>query len=271
MSVLEMMEAAKRCSVIHGLSPFTKLLFCIAMIAIPIITFNPFVSLILLLVLWILPIPAKVGDVFYKTMRKLYPVMLIFIIIIWPFFYGKGDHVILHAGILNITWEGVYFGIAQALRVAVAITGCLYFIMITELIDISNALGRAFQQIGVGFMGPFMFTTTFKFLPEFMTNFTTTKEAFAARGFQLDKGSFAQKIRNYIPLFVPLIDTSLGKATNIASAMQLRAFGIHKKRTFYTRYYFGIGDILFLILVAAMVAFAIWGRIVHLGGFNLTL
>ena len=45
MGVLEMMEAAKRDSVIHRLNPFAKAMLCIAMIAIPIITINPWVSL----------------------------------------------------------------------------------------------------------------------------------------------------------------------------------------------------------------------------------
>ena len=37
MGVLEMMEAAKRDSVIHRLNPFSKGIFCICMIAIPIV------------------------------------------------------------------------------------------------------------------------------------------------------------------------------------------------------------------------------------------
>ena len=69
MGVLEMMEAAKRDSVIHRLNPFSKGIFCICMIAIPIITINPFVSLTILAVLWLLALPAGLKDVFYRTMR----------------------------------------------------------------------------------------------------------------------------------------------------------------------------------------------------------
>ena len=47
MDVLTMMEAAKRDSMVHRLSPITKGIYCILMIAIPIITINPFVSLII--------------------------------------------------------------------------------------------------------------------------------------------------------------------------------------------------------------------------------
>ena len=271
MSVLTMMEAAKRDSIIHRLNPFTKGLFCICMIAAPIITINPFVSVPILIILWLLALPAGLKDVFYPTMLKMYPVMLSFIIIIWPFFYPKGDVVLIDWAFIHITLEGLYYALAQGLRIAVAITGCLFFVMTTEIVDISTALGKSLQRVGIGFTVPFMLTTSFKFLPEFMTNYSTIKESFMTRGFQLDKGGFVQKLKNFIPLFIPLIDSSLNKSQNIASAMLLRAFGITKKRTFYTQYSFCVWDVLYIIMSLGLIGFAIYGQTVHLGGFNLTL
>jgi len=269
MGVLTMMEAAKRDSCIHRLNPLSKMIFCICMIAIPIITINPYVSLILLAVLWILPLPAKLQDIFYPTMIKLYPTMLILLLIIWPFFYPHGEHVLIHFGVIHITLEGLFFAVAQALRIAVAITGCMYFVMVTEIIDLSSVLGRALQKVGISYTVPFMITTSFKFLPEFLGTYSTISESFRARAFQLDKGSILQRLKNFIPLFIPLIDTSLGKAQNIASAMLLRAYGSKKKRTYYTVYSFGIGDLLFILMSIALVVFAVWGKRVVLGGFDL--
>lgn len=266
-----MMEAAKRDSILHRMHPLTKAIFCICMIAIPIITINPFVSLAVLAFLWILAIPAHLQDIFYGTMKKMYPIMLSFIIIMWPLFYRSGTHILLAIGSFHITGEGFYYGLAQALRVAVAITGCMFWIMITEVVDISSSLGRFLQKFGVGFTGPFMFTTSFKFLPEFMSSYSIIKEAFLTRAFQLDKGGFNQKMKNFIPLFIPLMDSSLGKAQNIASAMQLRGFGYTKKRTYYDHFHFGYQDVIFIAIVIFLVVFACWGKSVHLGGFDLRL
>ena len=272
MHVLTMMEASKRDSVIHRLNPLSKIIFCACMIAAPIMSLNPFVAIIELAIIWLLAIPAKITDLFYPTMLKLYPVMLLFLLIIWPLFYHHpGEHDIVHWGFLWITWEGIYFAVAQALRIAVAITGCCYFIMVAEIIDLSSVLGRGLQKIGISYTLPFMITTAFKFLPESLSTFSTISESFKARAFQLDKGSFVQRLKNYIPLFIPLIDTSLGKSQNLASAMILRAYGSKKKRTFYVEYGFTFGDVLFILLSLAMLGFAIWGKIVKLGGFNLTI
>lgn len=271
MSVLTMMEAAKRNSIIHRLNPFTKGLFCICMIAAPIVTINPFVSIPILIILWLLALPAGLKDVFYPTMCKMYPVMLSFIIIIWPFFYPKGEIVLLDWAFIHITLDGIYYAVAQGLRIAVAITGCLFFVMTTEIVDVSTALGKALQRVGIGYTAPFMLTTSFKFLPEFMASYTTIKESFMTRGFQLDKGGFVQKLKNFIPLFIPLIDSSLNKSQNIASAMLLRAFGVTKQRTFYTQYSFKMADVLYILMSIGLLAFAIYGQQIHLGGFNLTL
>jgi energy-coupling factor transport system permease protein len=269
MTVLTMMEAAKRKSAIHSLSPLSKAFFCSCMIAIPIITINPYVSLITLAVVWLLALPANLNDIFYKTMLKTYPVMLSFIIIIWPFFYPKGEIVLIDFSFIYITLDGIFFAIAQGLRIAVAITGCLYFVMVTETVDFANALGMVLQKFGISFTVPFMLTTSFKFLPEFLSNYNAIKEAFLTRAFQLDKGNFVQRLKNFVPLFIPLIDSSLGKSQNIASAMQLRAFGYTRKRTYYTRYPFRVGDVLLIVLCIALVLFAIWGQKVRLGGFDL--
>lgn len=271
MNVLTMMEASKRDSYIHRLSPLSKGIFCICMVVGPIITINPFVSAVSLAIIWLLAWPANLKDVFYGTMIKMYPVMLSLIFIIWPFFYPHGDVVLVDVGIIHITTEGIYFAFAQCLRIAVAITSCLYFVMVTEIVDLSNALGILLQKVGIGYTVPFLLTTTFKFLPEFMSSFQAIRESFLTRAFQLDKGGFVQKLKNFIPLFIPLIDSSLGKATDIAAAMQLRAFGANKKRTFFTVYPFRVADGLFVCLSIALLVFAIWGESVSLGGFNLKL
>lgn len=269
MNVLAMMEAAKGNSVIHRLNPMAKMFWCLCMIAIPIVTINPFATGPIIVIIWVLGFVAGLRKIFLSTVLKTYLFMIGFIIAIWPFFYGNGEHVIVHWGFLFITWEGIAFAFAQGMRIAAAVTGCLFFVMVTEIIDISSALGILLQKVGISYTGPFMLTSAFKFLPEFMSDYETIKEAFMTRAFELDKGGFIQKIKNFVPLFVPLIDSALDKSNNIATVMQLRAFGYQKKRTFYTRYSFGVGDILLMLLGAGCVAFAVWANHVTLGGFNL--
>ena len=269
MNVLAMMEAAKGNSPIHRLNPMAKMFWCLCMIAIPIVTVNPFATAPIIAVIWILGFLAGLRKIFVSTVVDTNIKMISFIVIIWPFFYRSGEAVIIDWGILLITWEGIYYAFAQGLRISAAVTGCLFFVMVTEIIDISSALGILLQKVGISYTGPLMLTSAFKFLPEFMSDFSTIQEAFMTRGFELDKGGFIQKIKNFVPLFVPLMDSSLDKANNISTAMQLRAFGYSKRRTYYIQYRFGHGDVLFMLLGVACLTFAVFANIVVLGGFNL--
>jgi len=53
------------------------------------------------------------------------------------------------------------------------------------------------------------------------------------RGFE-DKGNFLKKIKAKIELIVPVFVDSLLKAEDIACALDVRCFGIYKKRTFWS-------------------------------------
>lgn len=269
-SVIQMMETAKTVSPIHKLNPLSKGIWLLCIIAIPAMTYNPFITLPIIASIWLLAIPAKIHKDFYPSLLKTYPVLIGFIIIIWPFFYGKGAHVLINAGFIHITLEGVYFAFAQGLRIAVAVTGCLFYVMVTDVMDLASALGEMLQKrFKISFTVPLMLISSFKFLPEFMTNFETIKQAFMTRGFELDKGGLFEKIRKFVPLFIPLIDTTLSKAQHIATAMQLKAFGIKRERVFYVNYKMGMTDCMIILLGVLIIAFTIWGKSIVLGGFRL--
>lgn len=269
-SVIQMMETAKTVSPIHKLNPLAKALWLLCIIIIPIITFNPFVTLPIIAAIWLLAIPAKIRKPFYANLLKTYPVLIGFIVIIWPFFYKEGTHLLVNLGVVRITLEGIYFALAQGLRIAVAVTGCLFFIMVTDIMDLASALGAMLQRrLKISYTIPLMLVSSFKFLPEFMTSFDAIRQAFLTRGFELDKGGLGERIKKFVPLFIPLIDTTISKAQHISTAMQLKAFGIKKERVFFVEYKVRLADYLFVLVGILIVAFAIWGDAVLLGGFNL--
>jgi len=48
---------------------------------------------------------------------------------------------------------------------------------------------------------------------------------------KLEKGNIFQRVRNYIPVLIPLIISSFRRAELVADAMESRAFGAAKRRT----------------------------------------
>ena len=75
--------------------------------------------------------------------------------------------------------------------------------------------------------------------------------------------SFFKRLKNSVSILLPLILTSLNRIDTISNAMELRGFGKHDKRTWYTRRPFArrdfialaVGVVLLLISLTVTIRF----------------
>ena len=90
---------------------------------------------------------------------------------------------------------------------------------------------------------------------------TLAKEAYAimdaqrARGVELDKGNILTRIRNIVPIIVPLIIVSIRRALSVAESMESRAFGASKNRTYMERLSFRKRD--WAVVIISLLAFIV--------------
>ncbi|UCG36587.1 MAG: energy-coupling factor transporter transmembrane protein EcfT, partial [Candidatus Bathyarchaeota archaeon] len=77
----------------------------------------------------------------------------------------------------------------------------------------------------------FAFTTAVRFVPVLAEEAQTIMDAQKARGLELEKGNFLKRIRNYIPILIPLIINAIRRSLELAEAMESRAWGAIEKRT----------------------------------------
>lgn len=59
----------------------------------------------------------------------------------------------------------------------------------------------------------------------------TVVDAQRSRGLELDKGNFMKRVRNYIPILIPLIISAIRRSVELAEALESRAFGATEHRT----------------------------------------
>jgi energy-coupling factor transport system permease protein len=96
---------------------------------------------------------------------------------------------------------------------------------------------------------------------------TLAQEAYAimdaqkARGVELDKGNPVKRIRNIIPIIVPLIIVSIRKALSIAESMESRGFGASKKRTYMDKLKFRKRDWAVVLISLTMLIFVTYVRL----------
>jgi energy-coupling factor transport system permease protein len=115
----------------------------------------------------------------------------------------------------------------MTLRFVVLIGSFSVFFLTTS----PDHLGLALQQSRVPYEFCFAFTTAVRFVPVLADEAQSIMDAQKARGLELEKGNLFKRIRNYIPILIPLIVNAIRRSLELAEAMESRAWGASKNRT----------------------------------------
>ncbi|MEM3734279.1 MAG: energy-coupling factor transporter transmembrane component T [Nitrososphaerales archaeon] len=77
----------------------------------------------------------------------------------------------------------------------------------------------------------FAFVTAVRFVPVLMLDAIQIMDAQKSRGLELEKGNFINRIRKLAPILIPLVVTAVIRSSELAEAMEARAYGAVKKPT----------------------------------------
>lgn len=223
MSVFDGLKFRKVVSPIHNLDPRIKFVYVIA-IFVAAIMFN---SILPLAVLFVMQLPfvfvARVQKQWLRSMRgAAFLATFIFIVNLGTayFFSSTHPHYVLYASDLE-------YAFTMTLRFIVLVESFSVFFLTTS----PDHLGLALEQSKVPFEFAFAFTTAVRFVPVLAEEAQTIMDAQKARGLELEKGNLMKRIRNYIPVLIPLIVSAIRRSLELAEAMESRAWGACKKRT----------------------------------------
>jgi energy-coupling factor transport system permease protein len=129
-----------------------------------------------------------------------------------------------------------------------------FFFMTTSADD----LGLALEQIHVPYSIAFTFTTAVRLVPTMAIDAQTVVDAQRSRGLELDKGNFIKRIKNYIPILIPLIISAIRRSVELAEALESRAFGATEKRTAIVTLRMRAADYCVIIATMGGLAFAVF-------------
>jgi len=255
MSVFDGLKFRRVYSPIHNLDPRIKFVYVCAIFAVAII----FGELLPLMILFFMQIPfvllAGVKRQWLRSIRGAAFLATIIFLTNFIFAYIGGRE------------------LAQSLENAAAMT--LRFIVLVESFSIfflttsPDHLGLALEQTHIPYEFCFAFTTAVRFVPVLAEEAQTIMDAQKARGLELERGNFLKRIRNYIPILIPLIVSAIRRSLELAEAMESRAWGATKKRTNLYVLKMHRGDIVLLAITVGILATAIYVRLyVMIPSFN---
>jgi len=219
MSVFDGLKFRKVTSPIHNMDPRMKF-FYVIVIFIAAVMFS---KIIPLAVLFLMQLPfvflARVQKQWLRSLRgAAFLAAFIFIINIVTTFFTKG---------YTLPIVDIENAVAMTLRFVVLVESFSVFFLTTS----PDHLGLALEQSRVPYEFAFAFTTAVRFVPVLAEEAQTIMDAQKARGLELEKGNLMKRIRNYIPVLIPLIVSAIRRSLELAEAMESRAWGASKKRT----------------------------------------
>jgi energy-coupling factor transport system permease protein len=246
MSVFDGLKFRRVYSPIHNLDHRIKFIYVCAIFVVAII----FSAIIPLVALFIMQLPfvllARVQKQWLRSLRgALFLALFIFVINIATNFFSNGY--VLTA--LNVENAG-----AMTLRFVVLVESFSVFFLTTS----PDHLGLALEQSHVPYEFSFAFTTAVRFVPVLAEEAQTIMDAQKARGLELEKGNFLKRIRNYVPVLIPLIVSAIRRSLELAEAMESRAWGATKKRTNLYALKLHRGDFVLLAVTVGVLGLAVY-------------
>ncbi|MBO3754544.1 MAG: energy-coupling factor transporter transmembrane protein EcfT [Candidatus Brockarchaeota archaeon] len=146
----------------------------------------------------------------------------------------------------------LYTGFILSLRLLALSSSMSWFFLSSTPEDI----GRAMSVAGLPIELTFSFTMAIRFIPVIYDEFQSIYDTQRSRGLELEKGGFRNRIRNLMPVLIPLLVGTIRRTYEIADAMEVRAFGASPKRTTFKPLRLKSGDYLVCAASAILVASA---------------
>ncbi|MCW4000062.1 MAG: energy-coupling factor transporter transmembrane protein EcfT [Candidatus Bathyarchaeota archaeon] len=246
MSVFDGLKYRKVTSPIHSLDPRIKFVYVIVIFIAAIMFYN----VLPLLALFVMQLPfvflARVQRQWLRSLRgAAFLATFIFVLNVGTTYLTNN---------YTLTAANIEFALSMTLRFVVLVESFSVFFLTTS----PDNLGLALEQSRVPYEFAFAFTTAVRFVPVLAEEAQTIMDAQKARGLELEKGGLLKRIRNYIPVLIPLIVSAIRRSLELAEAMESRAWGACKKRTNLYSLRLQRGDYVLIVISALILAAAIY-------------
>jgi len=183
------------------------------------------------------------------------------IIIINALVSSYGSHVIFEfpgqipvLGSPVVTIEAIIYGVAMSLRLLAIISA---FALLTLTVNPDDMM-LAMIKMKLPYKSVLVTTLSTRFVPTLLDDVDRITDVQRSRGLELDKGRFVNRIKNRSSIVTALLSNSLERATQVAEAMESRAFGTGRGRTFYRNINFTTLDILVVVITLLPAALGIF-------------
>ena len=224
---------------IDRLCGVTKLIFFLAWSITSMLTYDTRVLAVMFVISLVL---FQLSKTDWKQVGGIFKLIMIFMIInllaIFIFapeqgskIYGTETVLFPIAGNYVVTAEQLFYELNILLKYFTIVPSVFIFIVTTDPSEFAASLNR----IGISYNIGYAISVARRYIPDVQDDFHKIRNAQEARGIEMSsKAKFMDRVKNTASIIFPLIFTSMERIDTVSNAMELRGYGKHKKRTWYT-------------------------------------
>jgi energy-coupling factor transport system permease protein len=211
---------------LHKLDPRTKFIGTLLFI-VSIFLFHSFLgylvaTIFLASMIALSKVPVKF---MFKGLKAVF--MLLLITVFFNIILTPGE-VIWKLGFLKVTKEGLVMAAKMAIRLTYLVTGSSVMTLTTTPNQLTDGLERLLHplnkiRIPVHEIA-MMMSIALRFIPILMEETDKIMKAQIARGADFESGNLIQRMKNMVPLLVPLFISAFRRANDLAMAMEARCY-----------------------------------------------
>lgn len=252
-------------SFVHKLDPRTKLLTTMLFIVAIFFAQTPVAYGILcaftLFVILVSCLP------FFMVLKSVKPIWIILVLTLGiHMFTTPGETILYQYSFMTITQEGLAMGAKMCLRLILLLLFSSILTFTTSPIVLTDGIEnllRPFKVIGVpAHELAMMMTIALRFIPTLLEETDRIMKAQTARGADFESGNIIERVKNMLPLLIPLFISAFRRADDLAIAMEARCYRGGEGRTrMHELKYAGRDYLAFLTVLLLIIALAVlrWG------------
>lgn len=163
---------------------------------------------------------------------------------------------------LSITAQSLSDGLYYALRLVSFALAALFLSLTTTPVDLAEGVVKICRplrilRVPVDDLG-LILSLAFRFIPILKEEMVMIKRAQTLRGVTFS-GNYIARIRNSVPLLVPVFVSALNRADNVALAIEARGYMQSKPRSYYSRRSFGLREFTFVLAgLLVLISLLLW-------------
>lgn len=247
---------------IHRLSGLSKLIFFLLWTITSMLTYDTRVLAVMLVISFIC---FKFSKTDWNQVRSIFAFIVVFltinvlaIFIFSPYegckIYNSRTELLHIAGNYSFTAEQLFYEMNIILKYCTIVPSVFMFITSTNPSEFAASLNR----IKVPYTASYSVAIALRYVPDVQSEFNKIKNAQEARGIEMSsKANIFSRLKNMAAILFPLVFSSMEKIDSVTNAMELRGFGKHKSRTWYSSKKLKAGDWIVIILTIVFSAIAL--------------